>query len=141
MTNEEKKARRHAYYKKWYDARKNSIEFREKRNAIAREKYETNHEKYIAYFRAYRRRIDFKAKTREYAKKYYAEHREEIIAKQRERYANMTPEQRAQHSKSVHRARQRRNAVRRAEMAQKQLEAKAQSVAEELNKLFDGWDR
>lgn len=134
MTNEEKKARQHAYCKKWYDARKNDPEFREKKNSIAREKC-------IAYFRAYRRKIDFKIKTREYARKYYAEHREEILARKRERYANFTPEERARHSNAVMRAEKRRKAVQRAETAQKQLAAKAQSVAAELNKLFEQWDR
>lgn len=106
-----------------------------------REWYEKNREKHNVRCREYRRRIEVKVKTREYAKKYYAEHREELLARQRERYANFTPEERARHSKAVMRAEKRRKAVQRAETAQKQLAARAQSVAAELNKLFEQWDR
>lgn len=141
MTNEEKKARMHANHKRWYDRVKDDPEFKAKNIAKQAEQYERHREKRIAYARAYRRRIEVKVKTGEYTQRYYAEHRDEILAKQRERYANLTPEQRAQHSRAVQRAEKRRKAVQRASRTQRELEAKAQSVAAELNRLFEQWDR
>lgn len=145
MTDEEKKARAYANYKRWYDARKDDPEFKAANRAKQKGQYERHRERHrekrIAYARAYRRRIEVKVKTHEYTQRYYAEHREEILAKQRERYANFTPEQKAQHSMAVKRAEKRRRAVQRVSRVQRELEAKAQSVAAELNKLFETWDR
>lgn len=141
MTKEEKKIKAREYYKKWYDARKNNPEFKAKRAIVAHEQYIKHKKRHIAYCREYRKRDYVKDYYIRTSAKYYKNNKEDILKKQKERYDRLTDEQKKELADRQRRRRRRKSAVLRLDNAQKQLAAKAQSVADELNKLFEQWDR
>lgn len=137
MTDEQKKIKRREYMREWYQRKKQDPEWLAKKNASQR-KYLAEHQEwyrnYVATSHAKRLRSDATLR-------YYYKNREQVLARQAAYARRMTDEQRAKINERRREYARRKSAVKRMERANRELMAKAQSVAGELSKLFEQWDR